>query len=140
VNPAARLTLVLAAAAAAAGIAAWLVARARGRRAKSPAEIERQRRLEVHRHGRIAMGQVVDIVDSDSSPGQGRLILYHYEVAGVTYEAAQDISALASLVAAAHGLAGQIASVKYDPKHPANSIIACEEWCGIKELQDGEIE
>jgi hypothetical protein len=134
VNPAARLTLGLAAAATSAGIAAWLVARARGRRAKSPEEIERQRRLDVHRHGRIAMGHVVDFVDSDSSSGQGRLILYHYEVGGVTYEAAQDISALASLVAAAQGLAGQIASVKYDPKHPTNSIIACEEWCGIRRI------
>jgi len=134
VSPGERLTLGLAAVATAAGLAAWLVARARGRRGKSPEEIERQRCLDVHHRGRIAMGHVVDFVDADSSSGHGRLILYHYEVGGVTYEAAQDISALTSLAAAAHGLAGQIASVKYDPKHPTNSIIACEEWCGIKTI------
>jgi hypothetical protein len=134
VNPGARLTLGLATAATAAGLAAWLVARARGRRGKSPEEIERQRRLDVHRRGRIAVGHVVDFVESDVPGSPGRLILYKYEVGGVTYEAAQDISSLASLVAAAHGLAGQTASVKYDPKRPSNSIIACEEWCGIKNL------
>jgi hypothetical protein len=134
VNPGARLTLGLAAAAVSAGLAAWLVARAQGRRAKSPEEIERQRRLDVHRHGRIAMGHVVDFVDSGGSDNGGRLLLYKYEVGGVTYEAAQDISALASLVAFAHGLAGQTASVKYDPRRPTNSIIACEDWSGIKEI------
>jgi len=134
VNPGGRLTLGLAAAAMVAGLAAWLVARARGRQGKSPEEIERQRRLDVHRRGRIAVGHVVDFVDSDVPESPGRLILYKYEVGGVTYEAAQDISSLASLVAAAHGLAGQTASVKYDPKRPTNSIIACEEWCGIKNI------
>ena len=134
-NPGARLTLGLAAAAAVAGLAAWMVSYARQWRKKSPEEIERLRRLDVHRRGRIALGHVVDFMDADSSSGQGRLILYHYEVGGVTYEAAQDISALTSLAAAARGLSGQTASVKYDPKRPTNSIIACEEWCGIKETE-----
>jgi hypothetical protein len=65
-----------------------------------------------------------------------RLIVYTYEVAAVTYEAAQDISPLSQVADAAHGLAGQTVSVKYDPRRPANSILACEEWSGIS-LDDG---
>jgi len=134
VSPGERFTLGLAAVATAAGLTAWLVARARARRGKSAEEIERRRRLDVHQHGRIAQGHIVDFLDAGDCDHGGRLLLYKYEVGGVTYEAAQDISALANLLALAHGLAGQIASVKYDPKRPTNSIIACEDWCGIKEI------
>jgi hypothetical protein len=126
-----RLTLGLAAAAVTAGLGAWLLASLKRWRRKSPEEIERQRRLDVNRCGRITMGHVVDLVESDGTPAAGCLLVYTYEVAGVTYEAAQDVSPLPDVVAAAHGLAGQIASVKYDPRQPTNSIIACEEWCGV---------
>lgn len=126
-----HLALGLAAAAVAAGLGAWLLASWKRWRRKSPEEIERQRRLEVNRRGRITMGHVVDLVESDGAPATGRLIVYTYEVAGVTYEAAQDISALPDVVAAAHGLAGQTVSIKYDSRRPTNSILACEEWCGI---------
>ena len=129
-----RLALALAGAAAAAGLGAWLLASLKRWRRKSPEEIERERRLDVNRRGRIAVGHVVDLVESDGTPAPGRLIVYTYEVAGVTYEAAQDISALPQVAAAAHGLAGQTVSVKYDPRRPANSIIACEQWCGISEI------
>jgi hypothetical protein len=131
-----RLTLALAGAAVAAGLGAWLLASLKRWRRKSPEEIERERRLDVNRRGHIAMGHVVDLVESDGTPAPGRLIVYTYEVAGVTYEAAQDISALPQVAAAAHELAGQTASVKYDPRRPTNSILACEEWCGIS-LNDG---
>jgi hypothetical protein len=134
VNAGERLTLGLAAVATTAGLVAWLVARSRARHVMDAEEMERQRRLDIHRRGRIAMGHIVDFVDSAGSDPGGRLLLYKYEVGGVTYEAAQDISALANLVALAHGLAGQTASVKYDPKHPTNSIIACEDWSGIGEI------
>ena len=130
-----RLTLGLAAAAVTAGLGAWLLASLKRWRRKSPEEIERQRRLDVNRCGRIAMGHVVDLVEPDGTPAPGCLIVYTYEVAGVTYEAAQDVSPLPDVVAAAHGLAGQIASVKYDPKRPTNSIIACEEWCGVPVIE-----
>jgi hypothetical protein len=135
VSPGERVTLGMTAVATAAGLAAWLMARSRARREKSTEEIERQRRLDVYQRGRIAHGHIVDFLDTDSSDRGGRLLLYKYEVGGVAYEAAQDISALATVAATAHGLAGQIASVKYDPKRPTNSIIACEEWCGVGEIE-----
>jgi hypothetical protein len=133
VNPGLRLTLVLAGAAAAALGVLTLTFLRRWRR-KSPEEMERQRRLEVNRHGRIAAGHIADVVDSETSGAPARLIVYTYEVAGVTYEVAQDVTALPALVSAARDLAGQAASVKYDPRTPTNSIIACEEWCGVKDI------
>jgi hypothetical protein len=102
----------------------------RGRR-KDPAELERLRRLDINRRGRICAGRIVDLVQAEMSKSKPRLVVYSYEVAGVTYEASQDVTALPEIAARAQFLAGQTASVKYDPKRPANSIIACEEWSGL---------
>lgn len=129
-NPTLGLTFALAVAATAAALGAWTLARLRWR-AKSPEEIERLRRLEVNRRGRITVGHVLDIIDSDVSTGQAALVVYKYEVAGVVYEVAQNISALPELAAAAPTLPGHAASIKYDPKLPTNSILACEGWSGI---------
>jgi hypothetical protein len=100
--------------------------------------MERLRRLDVNRRGRITAGHVTDLVEQPSGRKSGclaRLIVYKYEVAGVTYEAAQDISSLPDAGWDSRGVADRTASVKYDPKRPANSIIACEEWYGIPEAQ-----
>ena len=64
-----------------------------------------------------------------------KLVVYHYEVAGVSYEVAQDVSALPELASNAYDLLGQAASVKYDPKRPTNSMIACEEWSGVSIIE-----
>ena len=120
----------------AAVLVAWTVTRIRHWRRKSPDEIERLRRLDVHRRGRLTVGHIVDVVDSESGVASRRTIVYVYEVAGVSYEVGQDVTTLPGLASHAHGLADQSASVKYDPKTPTNSIIACEEWCGITILSD----
>lgn len=130
-NPGARLAIILAASAVAVTSGAWILSRIRSWRRKPPEELERLRRLEVNRRGRIATGQVVDLIESVRAGTPSCLIVYKYEVAGVSYEVAQDVSMLPRMLAAAHGLAGQTASVKYDPKRPTNSIIACEDWSGI---------
>jgi hypothetical protein len=100
-------------------------------RRKDPAEIEKLRRLNVNKCGRISAGRVVDLVEADTAESKSALVVYSYEVAGVTYEAAQDVSALPEIAARARVSAGCAASVKYDPKRPGNSIIACEEWSGL---------
>jgi len=100
-------------------------------RRKDPAELERRRRLDINKRGRISAGRILDVMEGETAGSKSRLVVYSYEVAGVTYEAAQDVSALPEIAATAHLLVGQIASVKYDPKRPANSIIACEEWSGL---------
>lgn len=132
-NPGVRLMLGLAAAATAAALGAWILARLQSRRRKTPQELERIRRLEVNRLGRIAAGQVMDLVEPGAHGTSAHLLVYRYEVAGVSYEVAQDISALPHIVARAGSLLGQAASVKYDPQRPTNSIIACEEWSGLRD-------
>jgi hypothetical protein len=115
------------------GVWVWKVVR-RWRR-KSPDEIERLRRMSVNACGRIIMGRVVELAEPQPDGPAGPVLLYDYEVAGVTYEAAQDLSALPAIAAAAPFLPGQIANVKYDPRQPTNSIIACEDWCGVPDLE-----
>jgi len=100
-------------------------------RRKDPAELERLRRLDINRRGRIGAGRIIDLVESQTAEAKSALVSYSYEVGGVTYEAAQDVTALPEIAALAQSLAGEAASIKYDPKRPANSIIACEEWSGL---------
>jgi hypothetical protein len=122
-----------AAAIAVAGAWGWRIAR-RWRR-KSPEEIERLRRLAVNACGRIIPGRIAELAEPVPNGPTGPILLYEYEVAGVTYEAAQDLSTLPEVAAAAPFLPGQTASVKYDPRQPTNSILACEVWCGIPALE-----
>jgi hypothetical protein len=102
-------------------------------RRKDPAEIERLRRLNVNQCGRISAGRVVDLVEPQTAGSNALVVIYSYEVAGVTYEAAQDVAALPEIAAWARTFSGRTASVKYDPKRPGNSIIGCEEWSGLGE-------
>lgn len=121
------------AAVALAGVWAWRAVR-RLRR-KSPDELERLRRLGVNACGRIISGRIVELAEPVTGGPAGPILLYEYEVAGVTYEAAQDLSALPGIAAAAPFLPGQTTSVKYDPRQPTNSILACEAWCGVPDLE-----
>jgi hypothetical protein len=105
------------------------------RRRKSPEEIERLRRASVNACGRIISGSILGLAESGAEGPAGPILLYAYEVAGVTYEAAQDVSALPRIASAARFLPGQATGVKYDPKQPSNSILACEAWCGVPDLE-----
>jgi hypothetical protein len=126
--------LVTTAAGSIAGVlAVWGYRRVLRWRRKDPNELERLRRLDVNRRGRITSAEIVNFLEPESTAaGTGRscLIVYKYEVAGVTYEVSQDVSALSGILPG-DALANPTASVKYDPKTPTNSIIACEEWSGF---------
>jgi hypothetical protein len=137
VNPWARLAVGLAGAGAVALAGAWAWSRIQRWRRKDPGEIERLRRLDVNRRGRISAARILDWMGPESGQPESRLVVYKYEVAGVTYEAAQDVSALPEIAARAPYLAGQMISVKYDPQRPANSIVACEAWCGLPQTDTG---
>jgi len=133
VSPTLRVSLALAGAGAAAALgSAAVIGWRRLHRKKSPEEVERLRRLDVNRRGRITTGKVLDLIESGENAAPSRVILYKYEVRGVTYEAAQDITLLPGIAPSGHYPAGQTASIKFDPQQPTNSIVACEEWCGIK--------
>ena len=63
---------------------------------------------------------------------QDDTIYYSYSVRGVTYTASQDLAQLrAQIPADLEKLIGP-ASLKYSPRNPANSIIVCEKWSGLR--------
>jgi len=61
-----------------------------------------------------------------------KLLIYHYDVSGVTYEASQDVTHLRHRVDLHTCRIGVPTSVKYDPQNPANSIVVAEEWSGLR--------
>jgi len=124
------LPAIVAGAGAVVSVGAWVLTRVARWRRKSPEELERLRRLEVNRRGRITGGQIVDLLEPEPPEPAVRFLVYKYEVAGVTYEVSQNVSALPDVASRAHLMLGQLTSVKYEPQTPTNSIIACEEWCG----------
>ena len=111
----------------AAGIAVWWTLRRR----KSAEEIERERRDHLVRHGRIIDGTVLDWTEQSGIVGPGT-VLYRYDIAGVTYECAQDVTCLKDSVQVDTAWLGMPASVRYDSKNPANSIIVAETWSGLR--------
>lgn len=100
--------------------ALWIIFRRR----LPPEEKERRRRLTVNAYRRAIEG-VVDDAD-------GEFIHFKYHLRGVTYSASQDVSALAALLPENRGLLLGMASVRFDPRNPANSIVICEEWSGLR--------
>ena len=94
------------------------------RQRTSPDEAERERRETVHRIGRLLDATVTDIQDST--------IFFTYSVGGIEYQATQHVSSLADRMPDdAHHLLGP-ATIKYVPSNPANSIVICEKWCGLR--------
>lgn len=106
--------------------------------------MERQRRAYLNRIGRIVEGQVVEVsgqsavalpasssaVRATAGPAP-KLLYYAYSISGVTYETAQDVTGLEEQAHLSRVVAGQHASVKYDPSNPSNSILLADDWCGL---------
>ena len=113
--------------AAVAGLAVWFYMRSR----KSPAEKERLRRLYLVQRGRIIDGTVLDLTDP-LPPENLRILQYQYEIAGVVYEGGQDVTLLQEQLAQHGDCLGMPASVRYDTKNPANSIVLAETWSGLR--------
>jgi hypothetical protein len=103
----------------------------------SAEQIERERRLELVKTGRIIDGTVIDISDlteaESGHPGGLQLILYKYEIAGVVYECSQDVSALKNFVDIYECRLGFPCSVRYEPHQPGNSIVVAENWSGLRD-------
>ena len=113
-------------------------------------EAERKRRLHLNHIGRIAEGQVVELSEQPAAEAEeprGRLgtrgkklpdlrprhmVSYSYSISGVTYHTAQDITGLESQVQFDRLMAGQQASVKYDPSNPSDSILVADDWSGLR--------
>jgi hypothetical protein len=76
---------------------------------------------------------VLDVREIDSATGHSmQMVHYSYEVAGVHYECAQDVTLLGQLFDLNSCRIGVATSVKYDTHHPGNSIVLAETWCGLR--------
>lgn len=101
---------------------------------KSPEQLEKERRTDLTRGGRILDGNVIDVLElEDDETGQLMILLvYQYDVAGVTYEASQDVTHLRQFIDLYSCRLGLPASVKYDPHNPGDSIVISETWSGLR--------
>jgi hypothetical protein len=97
---------------------AWLLRR------PTAEELERRRRLSLNNVGKMADAMVLDVLEST--------IEYSYDVRGVGYTATQDVSMLQERLPEHRMSVAGPAAVKYDPRNPANSIVICEEWSGLR--------
>jgi hypothetical protein len=104
------------------------------RKNKKPEEqIERERRAQLTLGGRIIDGNVIDVLELENESGrQMILLIYSYDVAGVTYEASQDVTHLRQFIDLYSCRLGLPASVKYDPHNPGDSIVISEAWSGLR--------
>lgn len=126
-----RLYAVMAAGAAAVGVAVWQWVRAHR---TTPEQRERARRQRLAQIGRICDGTVLDVQEIGANGrGLSQLLIYTYDVGGVSYEASQDITSLRQLIDIHSCKLGLPSSVKYDPHNPGNSIVIAEAWTGIRQ-------
>jgi hypothetical protein len=102
-----------------AGLVIW-----RRRKPPTAQELEKRRRLEVCRAGRVADGLVTDI--------RGGIIDYVYTVRGIEYSSMQDLSHIRDLLPEGDQWLLGYVSVKYMSENPANSIVVGEEWSGLR--------
>jgi hypothetical protein len=104
------------------------------RKPKSPEDLERKRREFLDQVGRITDGTVIDVQEL---PYDGKrsttMLIYQYDVAGVAYEASQDVTYLRQRINLHSCRLGLPTSVKYDPQNPGNSLVVSESWMGLRQ-------
>jgi hypothetical protein len=111
-------------------IAYWLIRR----KPKTADELEQERRAWLDQVGRITDGTVIDVQEI---PGQDHksatILIYHYDVAGVSYECSQDVTYLRPMINLHSCRLGLPTSVRYDPQNPGNSLVVSERWMGLRQ-------
>ena len=128
-NQVRTLSLVAGSTAAAAfGVYYWI----RSHR-KTAEQREMERRLRLSTMGCITDGTVLDVHELSNDGHVVQLVSYTYDVAGVSYEASQDITHLRQHVDVHNCRIGLPASIKYDPHNPGNSIVVSERWMGLRQ-------
>jgi hypothetical protein len=112
-------------------IAAYSFAR---RKPKSAEEIERSRREWLDQVGRITDGTVIDVQEiQPNGHHAATMLIFKYDVAGVSYEASQDVTYLRQWINLHSCRLGLHTSVKYDPHNPGNSMVISEAWMGLRQ-------
>ena len=104
------------------------------RKPKTAEEIERERREWLNQVGRITDGTVIDVQEMPANEHRAAtLLIYQYDVAGVSYEASQDVTYLRQRINLHSCRLGLPTSVRYDPQNPGNSIVVSEKWMGLRQ-------
>ena len=101
-------------------LAMWRAVRSR----LTPERREQRRRSDLNLHGRLGDALLTECHENT--------LYYTYEVRGVHYTASQDISSLRDKLPGAPERLGGMVNMKYAAQNPANSILVCEEWSGLR--------
>jgi hypothetical protein len=101
-------------------LAMWRAVRSR----LTPERREQRRRLDINLNGRLGDALLTEC-DEDT-------LYYTYQVRGVHYAASQDITSLRDQLPGAPDQLGGMVNMKYVAQNPANSILVCEEWSGLR--------
>jgi len=104
------------------------------RKKKTAEEVERERRKWLNEVGRITDGTVIDVQEiGNELQRPATMLIYQYDVAGVSYEASQDVTYLRQWINLHSCRLGLPTSVKYDPHNPGNSMVISEGWTGLRQ-------
>jgi hypothetical protein len=101
-------------------LAMWRAVRSR----LTPERREQRRRLDINLKGRLGDALLTECHENT--------LYYTYEVRGVHYTASQDINSLRDHLPDAPERLGGMVNMKYAAQNPANSILVCEEWSGLR--------
>ena len=91
---------------------------------QTAAQREKRRRLTLSKTGRMHDATIIDVRDC--------LLYYSYEVRGVGYTTSQDTTDIKDLLPAETSVLVGPVGLKYAPGNPANSIVICEKWSGLR--------
>jgi Protein of unknown function (DUF3592) len=101
---------------------------------KSPDQKEKERRTRISMGGRITDGTVIDVQElSPNGHPAATMLIFQYDVGGVSYEASQDVTLLRQWINLHSCRLGLPTSVRYDPQNPGNSIVVSEKWMGLRQ-------
>ena len=105
------------------------------RKPKTSDDLERERRAWLEGTGRITDGTVIDVQElpAQNNHHAAIMLIYHYDVAGVSYECSQDVTYLRHWINLHSCRLGLHTSVKYDPLNPGNSLVVSENWMGLRQ-------
>lgn len=105
------------------------------RKPKTADELEHERRAWLEGAGRITDGTVIDVQEltGQENHHDAVMLIYKYDVAGVTYECSQDVTHLRQWINLHSCRLGLQTSVKYDPQNPGNSLVVSENWMGLRQ-------
>ena len=104
------------------------------RKSKNAEEVELERRTWLNTVGRITDGTVIDVQEIAIDTNRpATMLIYQYDVAGVSYEASQDVTYLRQWINLHSCRLGLPTSVRYDARNPGNSMVISEGWMGLRQ-------